>query len=88
MSASNHNFADLPAWDQLQNYRTLTAVLLDNPEGLSTEEIEAFKNVLFNLGPWCLTPDEIRIFERVFPEDWKGYCSLHFGEEEEKRFGL
>jgi hypothetical protein len=86
MNAINHNFVDLPTWEQLENYRTLTAILLDNPQRLSAEELEAFKSVLFSLDPGCLTLDEVTIFERVFPEEWKGFCSFHFGEEEEKGF--
>jgi hypothetical protein len=84
MSAINHNFANLPSWEQLENYRTLTAILLNNPHGLSTEELEAFKSVLFSLNPGSLTLDEVTIVERVFPDDWKGYCSFHFCEEQEK----
>jgi hypothetical protein len=69
---------------QLENFRSLSKSLQDNPRSVPPLEQAAFRDLILGMYPGAGEPWEYDTIEHLFPEEWRRYCEWQWGTPEEQ----
>jgi hypothetical protein len=75
---------DLPSASQLENFRSLSKSLRDNPRNVPLLEQAAFRDLILDMCPGVGEPWEYNTIKHLFPEEWRRYCEWQWGTHEER----